>query len=258
MRQQLRGNRNNREVALVLVAAAAGAAMLGHGLLEYTLSTFEGALLLAILGGTILGAQDRVEGRLKVKPWMVVALLLPIMGVGFWKLGLEPQRAARLREEASLALTTPLDPQRGVALATQSIAIDPWHPAGYELRARLDQRLGGTRFLADMTRARELQPRSGRLAQELALYHAERGQWAEALKLQEEAIALHPLNLGHRLTYARLLASSGRLDDARTAWRQALDVKAFRDSEVYLRMAVGRELGLEEELPPLPLHLRGR
>ena len=228
--------------------AAALVAVLGHGLLEYTASTREGLLLLAVLASGVMSAGPTVEGRVPLRA--VGGVLTLVALVGFHFLVMKPGRAELLREAAWANLEEGGDPLESVALASRSIEIDPAHPAGFELRAVADRQLSGVRFVEDMQRARELNPRSARLAEEMALYHAGRGEWPKALALQKEAVARHPVDVHHRLVLARLEAGSGDLEGARRTWREALGFRSFREAEMRLRAEVAAELGLEGELPP--------
>ncbi|MBI1292664.1 hypothetical protein GC173_15725 [bacterium] len=247
----LRMTLGSRSGVLLAGAVAAFLAVLGHGLLEYTLSTREGVLLLALLAGAVVAATPST-GRARV-PAPAIALpaaLLLLAGL-YWLLVI-PQRAEALRENARAVLEEGGDPLEALAFATAAVEADPADAEGYELRAYIEGGLGGLRYMEDMQKARELNPHSARLAQELALHHVRLKEWDAALALQREAISLHPLDLVHRLTLARILASAGRTEEARAAWRDALAYKAFRDTENDLRAHIARELGLEAEIPPVP------
>jgi predicted Zn-dependent protease len=102
-----------------------------------------------------------------------------------------------------------------------------------------------------MAMARRLNPHSARLIQTLAEHHARRSQWPEAIRLQREAIAVHPLSLNLRLRLGEMLLAAGDREAARAVYIEALPVKAFRDLENERRaaLAVSLEVVAETGLP---------
>jgi tetratricopeptide (TPR) repeat protein len=249
----LMGGRRGEAPRGIAVLAAAFAALVAHGLLEYTFSFRESFLLIGMIGGFLLAllASHRsleVPGRILstvglLTGLLVLPLLLSMQGA--------IARGEAARDEATAILVEGGDLVAARAVASRAIEADPRDARNWELRAIIDDQLGSSTFESDMAMARRLNPHSARLIQTLAEHHARRSQWPEAIRLQREAVAVHPLSLNLRLRLGEMLLAAGDREAARAVYIEALPVKAFRDLENERRaaLAVSLEVVAETGLP---------
>ena len=120
------------------------------------------------------------------------------------------------------------------ALADRAIAIDPDYSPAFVLRARLltqfyvqpyDKRRGDEgvleNALAAAQRAVSLDPRSAEALAWLGHIHIWKGEYRQALKDIERAIAINPSSAAVWFIYADGLSRAGRQQDALNAWGRA-------------------------------------
>ena len=98
-------------------------------------------------------------------------------------------------------------------LTDRAIRNEPDNASLHLLRAHIRAE-AGENDLDDLKRARALNPHSAALVETLARWQENRGNLNEALRLQREALAMHPLDAHHRMQLARLLWIIGNRDDA--------------------------------------------
>lgn len=235
-----------RDYALCTGILAGAGALLVHGMVEYSLSHNECLMLLVILLATVAGRYEHralAPGTQKILPVAaVLAGLLCIYDVYLWRY--VPARAEMAREEAEYMMMEGQDPRAILSMLESAVYTDPMNPANWEMRGMFRVRIGDGGALKDYERAISLQPNSARLQENVASYHARRGNLEQALEYQQRAVELHPLDVSHRLNLAELLEDSGNHQAAVEMWQSTSDLLGITRSERERREALGRELGI--------------
>ncbi|MBX3730474.1 MAG: O-antigen ligase family protein [Candidatus Sumerlaeia bacterium] len=201
--------------------AAAGVAVLAHGLVEFTLQFRElyldAAVVLGVLTGQglagVRGPAFRPGGRSLALP----AVLLLVVGVTGWSQNeVGPALASMPREEAEWHLEEG-DAAGAVESYTRALRWQPDDPRLLEARAFARHLAGDPNARHDLQRALALHANSARLHESFARFEAVAGNLPAALDWQRKAIALHPLDGDHRLMLAELLVRAGRPAEAAEA-----------------------------------------
>ncbi|CAN5471580.1 hypothetical protein BH09SUM1_BH09SUM1_32630 [soil metagenome] len=221
---------------------AASAAVLAHGMLEYTFDFRETALLFFALCGLVAAREAgaaKLSGNLfRAIPFLaVIALLIPC------EIAAKAMaRADAAREDAAAYLQDDASRQLALDAYQRAISSDPSDPVNWELLGRLKQSLGLPYARRDIEHASELNPYSAHLHELLALMSAEERDWPEALAEQHAAVGLHPLDAHHHLNLALLLLRSGDSVGARAEFDAAMKLRLIGGEDAQLRDDVEREL----------------
>ncbi|MBI5154019.1 O-antigen ligase family protein [Candidatus Poribacteria bacterium] len=211
----------------VLPAAwlAGAAALLAHGLVEFTLSFRELYLDLALCLGILAGMGSRVlahaapvQGRRNFRRVRLGGVM--VLGVGaaaaWWYQQLRPAASEYHRDLAEAALSGEGGTPAAIAAYGRALAWQPDDANLYEARSLLRSQSGDpTGGADDLTRAIQIEPLSARLRQTMALQELEQGRIQPAIEWQREAVRLHPLDGTHRMVLAELLWRAGLPEDAR-------------------------------------------
>lgn len=232
------------------------AAMLAHGLVEFTLQVAEMYLLLAVVLGVVAGADDRstdpmadaalLDGPLRDptvrrRAFLMVARVLVIGACGAccYRWQNPATRGESLRDLIPLVEAADTE-----AIIDQAIGAEPDHPTGWESKGLwLLQRGDLIGAEAAIEQARRLNPYSARLCESLGRVRVEQGRLNDAITLQREAIARHPVDIEHRLRLVELLLAAGDDEAARAAFDEALATTRTRNArEVQWRDAVAARL----------------
>jgi Flp pilus assembly protein TadD len=205
---------SGEERVLLAGLLASLAAAVGHGLVEITLASRELLLDVGLVAGVLAGAGCRAMPTQAVSreaPAVRIAAggVALLLAAGLWITAVRPAVATFHAQRASVLLLDGEPPEDAVAEYTGALGWTPGDAALWEARAVVRARTGDPRAGDDLTRAMALAPHSARLRQTAAGFAAARGLWDEALRLQREAIALHPLDGSHRLNLARLQLETG-------------------------------------------------
>lgn len=216
--------RDDRRHFLLLAGFGGGlGAMLFHGLIEYNFTFRESSQLFFLVIGLVAGWADRELSADTPAAPRAGGLLLPALAalgllVAVLQWQLPPVRAAIAREDAGYFLTEDQNATAALEAYNGAVRLDPIDPQNWESRGLLRRQMGRADGEADLQEAAKLAPNSARLQENLARVAAEHGKLDEAIALQEKAIALHPLDVGHRLTLCEFYLNSGRPAEARKAY----------------------------------------
>jgi len=239
------------EYTIYLAMAAAAAALVVHGLAEYTLCFNEGLLLFVLLLAALAGlgqqiAPMRLPGwtrRRSASGLAAIPLALAAAGsLGVYHFWFVPAMGELSREEAEALIMDRRPSEEIIAAYSRAIDADPANPALWEARGVFRLRANDQAGMADLERAREIHPQSARLHESLAQAHARRDQWDEALRLQRHAVERHPLDVSHRLTLAEFLLETGSRQEALEMARSTKGLLTTTDAEEERRAAMLRRL----------------
>jgi len=226
--------------------AAGCAGLIAHGLIEYTISFREAALLLFLVSGVLLGALAREEAPQRRSTTTMVGFALGalLLLVPFWFLQAVPAEGESARDYAADLYYANGDAREAMLAASDAITADPSHPEGYALRGHFRQMMGDGGARGDYERAIALNPYSARYRELLGAWFADQGDLAAAIREQRAARALHPLDAGHALAMVDLLMRNEETEAARETLREALDLKATSTTESQRRRDLAAQLGV--------------
>ncbi len=237
-------------------------AMLGHGLVEYTLAFREALFALSLAAGVLAGTALRGRPGLYGGGMAAVVLTggaLLLLGAGGWfvfRSELPAQRAWVLRADLEDAMARQPDPARLAHLAEELVLVDPRDPVNWEWAAHVAEQIGRGDPSSFLQEAMDRNPFSARLRERLALYYARQDDYERAIALQREAVDMHPLAAVRWLNLARIYHEAGDREAAVEAFHQTDGLLLPRLVEREYRREVRRELGLptplDEALEDLP------
>lgn len=199
--------------------AAAAVALLAHSMVDYTLSTREGMIVLGIVLGMapVTGAAASREMALRLPGAIAVVGLLVFL--------MENVPSARAAALESLAREAYEDPQVSrnelLAMVRAGQRIEPDRVAFAEMEARLLESAGDPRASAAWRAAIALAPHSASLHESLGLALLAEGDTEGGLAELREAIARHPLDAAHRMTLADVLLRLARPAESAEAMASA-------------------------------------
>lgn len=115
--------------------------------------------------------------------------------------------------------------------AERALALDPRHAGALHIlgvwHAEVMRLNGVTKFLAKTFMGAKV---------------LDSASWEEATRMLEQAVALEPQRLVHRLDLARIYRDSGRPNDARTAYKAALSASLIDANDDLYKLEAEREL----------------
>lgn len=232
-----------------IVAGTTG--LLAHGLIEYTLSYREAALVLFSATGVLHGATIRFapaptppSAAMNHACRLLAPLPIIIVAVAVYTLQLPAARGYVARDHAQGARDDG-QPVEALAAADRALSIDPDDPQNWQLRASIRSFAGDQRSIDDLQRAARLNPWSAQIEESIALHFAGRAVYTEAIAHQEKAVSLHPLDANHWLTLAQICNKAGRRDDAIAAFEKTRTLKLPQPADQRRRDNVARELGIQ-------------
>jgi O-Antigen ligase len=220
-----------------------------HGLIEYAFSFQEALVLLFATMGIIAGICHPLSPKThRKKPhkailYPMILTLVAVFSFSVYTYKLIPAKAKDYREIASYLVTEGGKSQEILSLYEKAITIDPADPANWEHRGIFRLRRGDARGIKDLENAMAHNPHSSRLKEQMAMHFASRKQYGKAIKLQQEAVEGHPLDVSHLLTLAELYEISGDHQQALTVYEKTLALLAPTQLEAVRREAVGKKLG---------------
>lgn len=216
-------------------AALGGGALtlLAHGLLDYTLETREGMLLLGVLLGAGAAGAPGGSGTLRGG---ARALLCATAIAAFAILHVRPVMHEIHVENAAAVLSAGGDSPVEVRQWLGD-AFDGWpgDPRGAAFRARYAMSLGDAGAAALFERAAELNPWSASAQEELAYARLGLGDREGALAAISRANELHPLDPTHWLSRAEIEGAAGNAEGARAALARARGLPRNPQEETRLR-----------------------
>ncbi len=230
------------EIAESHVLAGLGAAALTlilHGLVDYTLETREGFLLLGTLLGVASGCAIQLpeSDNTDVPSWMRAARLgaFAAMAAALYSAHFMPMMQANRIQLIADMFAAGEKPQLIIEEATTGLGISPNDPRLLDARARARLALGDPRAAEDQLAALAANPLSASMHESLAMTMWSAGNHAEALKLIAQATALHPLDPSHWLTRAELSWNSGDKEGARDSLAKAAALMRSMEEETRLQ-----------------------
>ncbi len=212
--------------------AAALGTLLAHGLVDYTLETREGMLLLGALLGLLAGSGPQVPhsglrgGGLALFAGALAASV---------PLHFSPARHELRVENAATALAEgdpPAEMQKWLGDAFDAWPDDPRGPA---FRGRLAMALGDGAAVGHFERAAELNPWSASAQEELAFARLRFGDGPGALAAIRKGNELHPLDPMHWLSRAEIEFALGDAAAAREGLARARGLARNPQEEARLR-----------------------
>lgn len=225
--------------ALAGIGAAALTLIL-HGLVDYTLETREGLLLLgALLGiaaGSAMPSADSADAA-EVPSWVRAARLGAIGAIAFalYSAHFMPMMQANRIQLIADMFAAGEKPQLIVEEATTGLGISPHDPRLLDARGRARLALGDARGQEDLLAALAANPLSASMHESLALTMWSAGNPAEALKLVTQATSLHPLDPSHWLTRAELQWDMADKEGARESLAKATALMRNMDEELRMQ-----------------------
>lgn len=249
--RQIWSQRGNAGPYFFLVGiVCAFVAVLAHGLVEYTLAFREGSFLLFYLAGLVaVGSVDwsQASGRRARVTRANLLVLVMLVSLLILRIEMPAVRGEAAREEAIAMMEQRYPPAAILETWDRGIRHDPVNPALWEGRGVFRGHLGDITGEDDLRRALQLNARSARLHETLALSRARNGDTTAAIELQRRAIQLHSLDLSHRLTLAEFLLQANRQEEARQAILDAKGLRAINKAELARLHALQDQLGITRE-----------
>jgi len=220
----------------VLAGLAAGAlTLILHGLVDYTLETREGLLLLGAMLGVAAGCaiQPPEADIADVPVWVRVVRLagFAAMAWALYSAHFVPMMQANRLHLISDMFAAGEKPQLVIEEATVGLGISPKDPRLLDARAKARFLIGDPLAKEDLIAALEANPTSASMHEALARVEFSEGNHADALKIILRATELHPLDPSHWLTRAELSWKSGEKDAARDSLAKAAALMRSMDEE---------------------------
>ncbi len=202
-----------------------------HGMVEFTLSTPEIYLDLCFCLGVLSVFPSTLEDKKSSVPstqTLIISLFFLMAAAGaWWNFQLRPS-LAEMRERYAGYAAEDRDFTTAITLYSDAISWQPDNADLYEARGFARLQSGDATGGEDLKRAIEQNPFSARLRQSLAQYNFQAGLREEALVLQQEAIALHPMDVMHRLVLSEMYWDLGQKEKAREILDSTDDLRPDR------------------------------
>lgn len=217
---------------VLLAVTAATGAMLLHGLVDYTLSTYEGALLLALLLASLHRAPHPPPARAGEVSALVAIPAAIGAGLLLWYVHVRPALSEYESIAARYSWEDRAEPIETLRHWDRAIEWQYDNPRMWEARGRFLMAHRHEEATNSLRVAASLAPESASIQEALAYSTMQDGDTSASLSHALHATALHPLDGMHWMSLAEIAAQAGDPQLARSALERANRTRLFNSEEV--------------------------